>query len=50
MGVRVGLCRIDLVISVRFQFGFLIRKTRIWFGMSLVRFGYYSYFVLVITK
>jgi len=49
--VGVGMCRIDILIFVRFlkkklRFGL----ERVWFGSvqkNLVPFGYYSYFVLV---
>jgi len=50
IAVRLGMCRIDFFISLRFL------KTRlIWFGMSLVRFGsknevlfrYYRYVLLM---
>jgi len=52
--LSVGMCRIDFFISVRFQFGFW-KKTRIHFGISLVRFGsknavrfgYYSYLLML---
>jgi len=42
--MSVGMCGIDF-----FHFGFvsLLEKSPIWFGMSLVQFGYYSYLLLV---